>query len=394
MVDELSTIFREFVLLMDNGFRCYEELRVRFLKNLPEYAGPNPSKSLESDLSKYLFSDAFCNAIPEHLKTVRRLLIRLEDYHSTEEELLAIILKPSELKAIAERLETLFQQNWETHRYQVHHQPIQLLMEAQHISETWNRCLTAFNTANTVVEALESPASPPLPKNTQTLEIRYYPEPPAPLNTQPLTALLHFLHSSHQFISSAIGGEQLPLIILGIRTGEPLAIKLAIPQHTATEYLRFLQHLFLKDMLKQEALLKVVFQSVIKEHQTARQLTPQQLKTQEKSLLIALKDLPSPAKFEISGRKFPQDNILVLKQLTDFLTERNIAFKNLLAEPRTSRPTSKSSNNSVQSKSPPPALAIPSTPPPAPAAPAAPSPPDDPNSQPSHPERISILTAK
>ena len=379
MVDGLSTIIREFTSLMDSGFRCYEELRTRFFALLPEHWSNGQSSVLEAEINKHLFNETFCAAIPENLKSLRRLLIRLEDlpppdaHQQHHQVMLASILNAAELKSLAERLEALLQRHWELHRYgsSQKHQSLQLLLDAQQISEAWMRYLSAFNAASSTLQALEAPSCPP---HTRKLELRHF--HPLPLDAQRLQTLLRFLHASHQFICAVSGAEPLPLTILCIRAGQPLTLELAIPDHTAQDYLRLLQHLFLKDMLKQDVLLKVVFQSVLKEHQGRSSLSPQQLKALEKSLLTALKELPSEGEFHISGRKFPQDNILVLQELTNFLKERDISFKNLLSKPSSSR-----------KKNPPlPAFVPPPDPPPESAAsPAA-------SSEASRTERINRLT--
>ena len=118
--------------------------------------------------------------------------------------------------------------------------------------------------------------------------------------------------------------------MLQVDVSDPFELVLSVPGLAAPSYRKFLQYLFLKDMLKRDALLKVVFETVGRELQPTQSLPPALLNRFQKEMTAALKKLPEGGRFTISDRNFPEDAIQVLQEFTENLDGKNIRYDALL----------------------------------------------------------------
>jgi hypothetical protein len=141
--------------------------------------------------------------------------------------------------------------------------------------------------------------------------------------------------------------------LLQVDVAHPVAVQLAVPQATVGVYRRFLQYLFLKDMLKREPLLKVVFEAVAAELGREKPLSPAALAGFQKDLNAALKGLPEDGRFTISDRTFPDDGIRVLQEFTADLDGKRIGYEALLRGDAT-KGRSRGAKAKADAKAPPP----------------------------------------
>ncbi|MEE8436302.1 MAG: hypothetical protein V3S64_16065, partial [bacterium] len=172
----------------------------------------------------------------------------------------------------------------------------------------------------------------PCPPDMTPLRISYQRDDITHFSVTALSAVMKFLEVGYRFICTAaeIDVEIHPLSMLQVEVAEPIELVLSVPGLAAPSYRKFLQYLFLKDMLKRDALLKVVFEAVGRELQPTKSLPPTLLSRFQKEMTAALKQLPEGGRFTISDRNFPEDAIQVLQEFTEALDGKNIRYDTLL----------------------------------------------------------------
>ena len=261
-------VTREFVALMDATFRYYGETRTQFLEQLPHHLLQSELISLVNvEIKKRLFDERFCEGIQNALKSLRRAIIRLEDLRALHPEHPDTVNDLSRLAALAERVEALYQKHWEFYRYQSRlneQELVAFLLEVDQVGYQWDTYLSAFSAVHALADTL---SGQPCPAELAPLRVTYQREGPQHFSVATIQSLMGFLETAYRFVCAAsdVDAQAHPLTLLQVDVAHPVAVALAIPQATAPAYRRFLQYLFLKDMLKREALLKVVFEATTAE---------------------------------------------------------------------------------------------------------------------------------
>jgi hypothetical protein len=295
------------------------------------------------------------------------------------------------LAALAERVEALYQKHWEFYRYQARlneEELVGFLLEIDQVGYQWDTYLGGFSSVHALAETL---SGQPCPADMAPLRITYQREGPQHFSVATIQSLLGFLEGAYRFVCAASEVDPLahPLTLLQVDVAHPVALELAVPQATAPAYRRFLQYLFLKDMLKREALLRVVFEATTQEVGRDKPLAPAVLTAFQKDLGAALKALPADGRFTISDRTFPDDGIRVLQEFTADLEARNIGYDALL------RGDATKSRSRAKAREPAAAAGQPASPAP-PKAPPAPPPPRPAGSEPlfglNPKQHIAVLT--
>jgi hypothetical protein len=118
--------------------------------------------------------------------------------------------------------------------------------------------------------------------------------------------------------------------VLSVEVAEPVQLHVCIPAPVEEPYRKMLQYLFLKDMLKRDALLKFVFDAIEKAFPGTKPLSATALAAFQKELAAALRPLPTGATFSFADRTFPGDEIPVLNDLTASLERANVDVQPLL----------------------------------------------------------------
>lgn len=328
-----SPVTGEFVALMDATFRYYTDTRTEFFSELPRHLLQSELVSLVNvELKARLFDDTFCQGIQDALKSLRRAIIRLEDLRAGHPDHPAEVNDLARLAALAERVEALYQKHWEFYRYQgrlTEEDLVAFVLEIDEAGYQWDTYLTASTAVQSLADAL---GTQPCPAHMAPLRISYQREGPDHFAIATIQSLMGFLEAGYRFVCAAwdIDPQAQPLTLLQVDVAHPVAVQLAVPEATQGPYRRFLQYLFLKDMLKREALLKVVFEATMQEAGRDKPLTPAVLAGFQKELTAALKQLPGDGRFGISDRVFPDDGIRVLQEFTAALDERKIGYDALL----------------------------------------------------------------
>jgi hypothetical protein len=326
-------VTREFVALMDATFRYYGETRTRFFEQLPSHLLQSELVSLVNvEIKARLFDERFCEGIQDSLKSLRRAIVRLEDLRAQHPGHPDSANDLTRLAALAERVEALYQRHWEFYRYQsrlTEEELVGFLLEVDQVGYQWDTYLSGFAAVRGLSDAL---SGQPCPPEMAPLRVTYQREGPQHFSVGTIQALMGFLEAAYRFVCAAgeVDAQAAPLSLLQVDVAHPVAVQLAVPQASAAAYRRFLQYLFLKDMLKREALLKVVFEATTQELGREKPLAPAVLSGFQKELAAALKGLPLDGRFTISDRAFPDDGIRVLQEFTAELDARNIAYDALL----------------------------------------------------------------
>jgi hypothetical protein len=349
-------VTREFVALMEATFRHYGATRDHFLEQLPHHLLQSELISLVNiEIKSRLFDERFCEGIQDSLKSLRRAIIRLEDLRALHPEHPDTANNLTRLAALAERVEALYQKHWEFYRYQARlteGELVSFLLEIDQVAYQWDTCLTGFSAVHAVAEAL---SGQPCPEELAPLRVTYQREGPQHFAVGTIQALIAFLETAYRFVcaTAEVDPQAQPLTLLQVDVAHPVAVQLAVPQATVGVYRRFLQYLFLKDMLKREPLLKVVFEAVAAELGREKPLSPAALAGFQKDLNAALKGLPEDGRFTISDRTFPDDGIRVLQEFTADLDGKRIGYEALLRGDAT-KGRSRGAKAKADAKAPPP----------------------------------------
>ncbi len=341
-------VTREFVALMDATFKRYAELRATFLEKLPHHLLQSELVSLVNvDVKSRLFDEAFCAGIQGALKSLRRALIRLEDLREQHPGHADVVNDLPRLAALAERVEALYQKHWEFYRYQgrlSEEDLVSFLLEIDQIAYEWDTYLSGFAAGEALLETL---SGQPCPDGMTPLHLTYQREGPAHYGVGSIQALLRFLDAGYRFVCTVceVDPDAQPLTLLQVEVAEPVEVRLAVPQAMAPVYRKFLQYLFLKDMLKREALLKVVFEATSREAGRDKPPPPATLTGFQKELSAALQQLPQDGRFTVSDRTFPDDGIRVLQEFTATLDAQSIRYDALLRGDATKRKRGKAKDS-------------------------------------------------
>ncbi|MCZ6552238.1 MAG: hypothetical protein O7A67_00420 [SAR324 cluster bacterium] len=328
-----ESITLEFTGLMRSTFAYYSELQAHFHEQLPEHLHQSQLISLlNADIKPRLFNHPFCERIQESLKALRRAIIRLEDFRAAHPELPEYVNNLETLSKLGERVEALYQKHWEYYRYQsnvTEQELVAFLLEVDRIGYEWDVYLEGFSAAGGLVRAM---GGEPPPENTGTLRVAYQRAHPAHYAVQTLTSLMDFLRACYRFICAAhdLDAEAQPLTMLQVEIGDPVEMQLAVPQVAAESYRKFLQYLFLKDMLHRETLLKFVMEAILREYRPGGALAPAALQSHQKEISARLKALPPDGRFTISDRTFPDDGVRVMHEFIVALEERSIPHDALI----------------------------------------------------------------
>lgn len=324
---------REFVALMDATFRFYSETRSIFLDKLPQHLLQSELISLINvEIKERLFNEKFCNGIKDSLKAIQRAIIRLENLRKSHPKHPDSVNDLTNLITVAEEVEALYQKHWEYYRYQGRigeEELVGFLMEIDRVAYHWDIYLSGFAAVSGLMESLNGQPCPP---DMTPIKISYQRDDATHFSVTALRGVMNFLEVGYRFICAAaeIDVEIHPLSMLQVEVAEPIELVLSVPGLAAPSYRKFLQYLFLKDMLKRDALLKVVFEAVGRELQPTKSLPPALLTRFQKEMTAALKELPEGGRYTISGRNFPEDAIQVLQEFTETLDGKNIRYDKLL----------------------------------------------------------------
>jgi hypothetical protein len=324
----------EFVTLMRTTFAYYGELESQFLAKLPKHLHQSELIALiNTEIRPRLFNHHFCERIPEALKSLRRAIVRLEDWRVTHPELPPAVNKLPALQAVAEQVEALYQRHWEYYRYQNNLREddvVSFLLEVERITYDWDIFLEGFTGA---AELLKNLSGRPLPEGAASIRIAYQRGQPTHFAAETLTTLTGFFQACYGFICAVHGLDPAaePLTLLDVEIGEPVELTLAVPAAAGESFRRLLQYLFLKDMLQREPLLKFVMEAVLRDYGGDGNLNAPALPALQKEIAARLKGLPEDGRFRISDRSFPEDGVQVMHDLFVDLERKEIPHDALLA---------------------------------------------------------------
>ena len=326
-------VYQEFSALMNATFKYYADTHSLFFEKLPSHLHQSSLISLVNvDLKNRLFAKSFCEGIQDSLKSLRKVIIRLEDLQKGEPQIPSFVLNLTRLIAIAEQVADLYQRHWEYYRYKdqlKEEEIIWFLMEIDNIGKIWD----AFQTSHTSVNNLLASISPPqCPEDRIAISITYQYHSEHPFSVSTLKNLMQFLETSYRFVCTVVSKDFLaqPISMIQVEVKKPVELLFSIPRDIEEPLKNMLQHMFLKDMLKKETLLKFVFESVQKSYGSGKPLTPAALTAFQKELITSIKELPEEAVFTIANRTFPDDGIVVLREFTDVLADKKINYDALL----------------------------------------------------------------
>jgi hypothetical protein len=318
---------------MRTTFAYYGELQTQFLTKLPKHLHQSELISLiNTEVRPRLFNHHFCERIPDALKSLRRAIVRLEDWRVTHPELPPSVNKLPALQAVAEQVEALYQRHWEYFRYQNNlreEDVVSFLMEVERVTYDWDIFLEGFTA---MVELLKALSGRALPEGAASVRIAYQRAQPAHFAAETLTALTEFFQSCYGFICAVHGLDAAaePLTLLAVEIGEPVELTLAVPAAASESFRRFLQYLFLKDMLQREPLLKFVMEAVLRDYGNENSASGA-LQSLQKDIGARLRSLPEDGRFRISDRTFPEDSVQVMHDLFVDLERQQIPHDALLA---------------------------------------------------------------
>lgn len=334
-----ESVTKEIAAQMDAHFRHYSEIRTHFFQYLPKHLLQSELISLINvEIKERLFNKALCESIQDSLKSLRRALIRLEDLRNDQPGLSPFVNDLHRLSALGERVESLYQKHWEYYRYQnrlSEEEIVIFLLEIDRIAYDWDIYLSRYAAAKGLADNLTSRQSP---EGCASIRINYQQPTPQHFSVGTLKSLVDFLETGYRFISPLcdIDPTLHPLTLLQVEVSEPVVLVLAVPVEALDPYQRFLQYLFLKDMLKKESLLKVVFEAASKDAGNDKSPPATVLTKFTKEMTSHLKNLPEDGRFTISNRTFPDDRVQVLREFTEHLEANNINYDKLLREGKAS----------------------------------------------------------
>ena len=336
---EFSTaeaITQEFIALMNSSFARYASIRNNFFQQFPGHLHQSELVSLVNvELKKMVFDRPLCESVQDALKTLRRAIIRIEDAMSEMGGHVATDLTP--LLKVAEAVEGLYQQHWEYYRYQsrlTEEDMVRFVFRIDRVAYEWDLYLERFRSAGAVVRNLSGGQ---IPQGLASVQLNYSQVSPEGQHTLPysvtmLSGLLGFLDTAYEFVASLHGMSPKtdPMQVLEVGVGQPVHLRLGVPEVTREAFSRCLQYLFLDDLLKKETLYKFVYDAVQREYGTGTPLTAQALTTKVKALTTAKKGVPENGRFEVEGRVFPEEGVSVLQEFTRFLEQKSIKVDPLL----------------------------------------------------------------
>lgn len=379
-------VVQEFGALMKATFRYYAQTHTEFFEKFPSHLLQSELVSfINVDLKNRLFTQSFCETIPDALKSLRRVIIRLEDLRRGEPAIPPVVHDLARLTALAERVEALYQLHWEFYRYQAHlneEELVGFLLEIDNIGKAWDIFQENHATVQALLATLRGNGCP---EKMAPLAVAYQREPPDHFAVGTLRTLVQFLEAAYRFACAVkeIDPTAQPLSLLQVEVANPVELLLAVPEELEEPFRKMLHYLFLKDLLKRETLLKFVFEAIQREFGAGKSFSAAALTGFQKDLSAPLKHLPADGRFTVSDRTFPRDGIRVLQEFTGSLEEKKINFEALL------KAVDKSADKSKGAAKPAPA----DVPKAKPAIQAAlPTPPAAPNAGGREKEHIRILT--
>ncbi|MDH4248618.1 MAG: hypothetical protein OEW39_12480 [Deltaproteobacteria bacterium] len=320
---------------MDARFRLYAEIRLRFLEGLPTHLLQSELVSfVNKEIKQHLFSDSFCQGIQDALKTIRRAIIRMEDLREAHPDLPAHVIDLNRLLELAEEVEALYQKHWEYYRYQSRlseEDLVRILLDIDRIGYHWDMFLSRLSAVSDLTHALEGAKGG---HDSAVFRVSYQRPQPHQFSVNTLTQVAGFLECAYRFVCAvkSLDSQAYPLALLQVEVSDPVDIQLSVPNAVESLFRRFLQYLFLHDMLKRESLLKVVFEAIGKDSGNESDLPTPLVTAFTKELTAHLKNLPSDGRFIISNRTFPDDRIAVLQEFTASLDDKNIHYEKLMGE--------------------------------------------------------------
>ncbi len=323
-------VSRELAAQFQGAFQQYRVIRDEFLAQLPSHLHASELVSLVNvELKNRLFHAQFCDQIQEALKSLRRTLIRLEDLRAEQSDFPPAINDLGRLTRLGERAEALYQRHWEYYRYPTHLNEealAGLLLDIHRLCGDWDEYYARFSAVQSVVDSLSGQSIAP---GCAALRITYTQLPPLHFSVGTLRALMDFLESAFAFVAALyeVDTAEAPLTLLQVEVADPIELVVAIPDVAQEAYAAFLQYLFLKDMLRRDALLKYVFEAVEKNFGSGKHLDAAGF---QKDLSAKLKAFPTTGRFTISGRSFPEDQIAVLQEFTATMERNNMDAEPLL----------------------------------------------------------------
>jgi hypothetical protein len=236
------------------------------------------------------------------------------------------------LAGLAEQVEALYQKHWEYYRYQsnlTEPEMVAFLLDVERIGYDWDVYLEGFTAAGSVIKEL---SGKPLPEDAASIRVAYQRESPAHFAAETMTVLMGFLQGCYRFVGAVHGVDAAaePLTLLQVEIGEPVEMVLSVPKPTEESFRRFLQYLFLKDMLQREALLKFVMEAILREYRPGGGLATTEINGFQKDIGTKLKALPEDGRFRIADRQFPGDGVAVIRDFFSSLEEQQIPHESLL----------------------------------------------------------------
>ena len=324
----------EFVDLIRETFSFYGELRSRFYKHLPQQLRPGDfSVFLAGDLKIKLFTPAFCERIPESLKSVRRALMRLDDLRKAHPGIPPFVNDLKALAAIAERVESLYQLHWEYYRYPSHvgeGELLAVLLEIDRISYQWDIYLEGFSRVRALVAALKTQDCP---EGSLMLTASYQDNVTPAITAPVLLGVTRLLEGIYRFVCGLRNLEPSdhPLVVLHVETGSPCLFHLAVPNTAHGAFRTFLHYLPLKDLVQADQLLKFVVESLEKEYSPAAENMKGKPPGKALKELIALtKELPPQGRLTLADSSSGTDPVGVMGEFIGSLERQNIPYESLL----------------------------------------------------------------
>ena len=368
---QTEPVSRELAAQFEGAFQHYRSIRDDFFAELPGHLHASELVTLVNvELKSRLFQPQFCEQIQDELRALRRTLIRLEDLRAASPHFPAAVNDLERLAKLGERAEALYQRHWEQYRYPTHLNEeglAALLLDIHRLCEDWDQYMARFSAVHALLDSLSGQALPP---DTVAVRIAYAQAPPLHFSVGMLKTVLDFLESGYGFVAALKGVDPAvtPLGLLQVEVGDPVELAVAVPAPVQEAFTAFLQYLFLKDMLKREALLKYVFEAIERQFGGGRRMDSGAYR---KDLAAKLKALPSTGRFTISGRSFPEDGIAVLQDFTATLERNHMDAEALLdgEKPKAGRKGRSAADGPPQRAQEPPAR-VPDRPVMAPSAPA------------------------
>lgn len=340
--EAVAPVTDDLVSLVESSLQPYAALRDVFFKHLAEHIHPPGMQTLlEQRISPQLFAQDFCEQIPLSLRALRRVIIRMEDVqqqslHSRKDappadSPLETLRTLEPLIRLAERVEALYQRHWEFHRYQERiplQELLHFVLEVDAIYHAWR---TQQGELATLFSLLRAGEGAELAQDEERVQIFYRPPPNMSGSLELPGALLCLVQAAHRFIAAALGDPEMQsLRLVRLLAGAHTELHIAVQTKLRPVFVQFLQNLFLKDLLKREALIKVLFEVVRREAGSLRMLSPAETTRHHRELLAELKRLPAAGELQIAEQIFPRDRFRVLQSFISRLEAQGIRYAGIL----------------------------------------------------------------